>query len=62
MEMMVCDRSSKLCMIHCCDNCLGTVGVRDFLCNHFLGHREIDEDGESNEEIEAEFQQWTILD
>ena len=59
---MVCDRSSKLCMIHCCDNCLGTVGVRDFLCNHFLGDREIDEDDESNEEIEVEFQKWIILD
>ena len=44
-------------MIHCCDNCLGTVGVRDFLPNHFFGDRENDEDDESNEEIEVEFQQ-----
>ena len=42
-EMMVCDRSSKLCMIHRCDNCPGTVGVRDFLRNHFFGYKEIDE-------------------
>ena len=60
-EMMVCDRSSKLCMIHCCDNCLGTAGVRDFLRNHFFGDRETDDD-EFNEEIEVEFQQWTTVD
>ena len=60
-EMRVCDRSSKLCMIYCCDNCPGTVGVRDFPCNHFFGDRETDEDDESNEKIEVEFQQWTTV-
>ena len=61
-EMMVCDRPSKLCMIHCCDNCSGTVSVRDFLCNHFFCDREFDVDDESNVEIEDEFQQWTTVD
>ena len=48
-------------MIYCCDNCPGTVGVRDFPCNHFFGDRETDEDDESNEKIEVEFQQWTTV-
>ena len=61
-EIIVCDRSSKLCMIHGCDNCPGTVGVRDFLQNHFFVDTEIDEDDESNEEIEVEFQQWTTVE
>ena len=52
----------KTLQIHLCDNCPGTVGVRDFLRNHFFGDREIDEDDESNEETEVEFEQWTIVD
>ena len=61
-EMIVCHRSSKLCVVHHCDNCPCTVGVRDFLHNHFFGDREIDEDDESGEEIEIEFQQWTTVE
>ena len=49
-------------MIHRCYNCPGTVGVRSFLRNDFFGDREIEEDDESNEEIEVEFQQWTAVD
>ena len=69
-DMMVCDKDSKICMIHQCDKCLGSKPVEVFLHKHLdHGHLQAhsvdtDKDGIScdNEEIDIEFKQWITTD
>ena len=60
MDMMVCSRDSKECMIHHCKNCpADTQALENYL--HDQPQPDIDEDDEA-ETINIQFQQWTTVD
>jgi len=58
-DMTVCNRVSKICMIHRCTHCSGTYSVRQFLYDHLLCDKECNE---GDEQMEIDFKQWTKVD
>jgi len=58
-DMIVCNRVSKICMIHRCTHCPGTYSVRQFLYDHSLCDKECNE---GDEQMEIDFKQWTKVD
>ena len=55
-DMIVCNRVSKICMIHRCTHCPGTHSVRQFLYDHLIYEKECNE---ADEQMEIDFKQWT---
>ena len=43
LELMVCDRNSKECMIHCCEPCPGVNAVKKFIEGELM---KVDDDGQ----------------
>ena len=60
-EMIVCSRGSKVCMIHRCNLCAGIQVVQHFLIQFLRQTQEPEEDFQSdeNEELTIDFKQWT---
>ena len=58
-DMIVCNRVSKICMIHRCTHCPGTYNVRKFLYDHLVCDKACNE---ADEEMEIDFMQWTKVD
>ncbi|XP_071839778.1 uncharacterized protein [Apostichopus japonicus] len=62
-EMMVCDRDNKECMIHRCKDCPNVDEIRQYLQSHLQENEEDCEDGDAGPEDEfIEFKQWTTTD
>ena len=61
-EMIVCNRDSKTCMVHRCQKCPGIKPVQQFLEDHLLQHDSENEDGEDPDEMEIDFKQWAKVD
>eukprot|EP00112_Aurelia_sp_Birch-Aquarium-sp1_P018720 Seg4505.3 transcript_id=Seg4505.3/GoldUCD/mRNA.D3Y31 product="hypothetical protein" protein_id=Seg4505.3/GoldUCD/D3Y31 len=65
-DLMVCDRESKQCMIHRCANCPLEARVEVYLLQQLKSEGEELQDVASNtteiEEERVEFQQWTTVD
>jgi hypothetical protein len=60
MDMIVCSRDLKECMVHRCPNCpVDTKALENYLLHEL--QPEIDEDGE-DEALDIQFQQWTNVD
>ena len=64
---MVCDRESKICMIHRCENCPGIKQVQQFLHDYFKKNYYSEnlydnEDLDYVQEMEINFKQWTKTD
>ena len=39
MDKIVCDRESRNCMMHRCENCPGKEALSDFLHNYYKGRK-----------------------
>ena len=63
-EIIVCSRESKICVIHKCNLCPGIQVVQNFLMQFLKQTQEPEEDYESdeNEELTIDFKQWTTRD
>eukprot|EP00112_Aurelia_sp_Birch-Aquarium-sp1_P026291 Seg924.10 transcript_id=Seg924.10/GoldUCD/mRNA.D3Y31 product="hypothetical protein" protein_id=Seg924.10/GoldUCD/D3Y31 len=65
-DLMVCDRESKQCMIHCCANCPPEARVEDYLLQQLKSEGGELQDAASDtmeiEEERIEFQQWMTVD
>ncbi|KAG1665912.1 ARL14 effector protein [Nymphon striatum] len=53
MKMVVCDVSSRMCMVHRCKDCPGTTNLEEFLNNHFKDYTDDDQ---------ILYQQWQSTD
>ena len=62
MEMMVCSRSSKECMIHRCPNCPDTGVLEQYLNQQLKSENEEANQDSEEEEVHIQFQQWTNVD
>jgi hypothetical protein len=60
MDMIVCRKDSKECMVHRCPNCPGDTNALENYLLHEL-QPEIDEHGK-DELLNIQFQQWTTVD
>ena len=69
-ELIVCSRYEKDCMVHRCDNCPGTAPLISFLEKELVknkhdGDEEIDDgdvESEDDSEVEIKFSQWARTD
>ena len=63
-EIIVCSRESKICVIHKCNLCPGIQVVQNFLMQFLKQTQKPEEDYESdeNEELTIDFKQWTTRD
>ena len=62
-EMIVCSRESKICMIHRCNNCPGIEAAENFLQQNMTQtHGQEYENDEDEEERTIDFKQWTTTD
>ena len=61
LELIVCDRNSKECMIHRCESCPGVNAVKKFIGGELM---KADDDRKVDDYDDAEitFQQWTTSD
>ena len=61
LELIVCDRNSKECMIHRCESCPGVNAVKKFIEGELM---KADDDGQVDDydDVEITFQQWTTSD
>ena len=58
-DMFVCTRASKICMIHRCTKCSGTNSVKQFLHDYLLCDKEYNEADEEMEiVISSSGQRW----
>ena len=58
LELIVCDRNSKVCMIHRCESCPGANAMKKIIEGELM---KADDDGqvEDYDDVEITFQQWT---
>ena len=58
LELIVCNRNSKECMIHRCESCPGVNAVKKFIERELM---KADDDGQVDDydDVEITFQQWT---
>ena len=63
-EMIICSRESKVCMIHRCNLCPGIQVVQNFLMQFLKQAQEPEEyfESDENEELTTDFKQWTTTD
>ena len=61
LELIVCDRNSKECMVHHCESCPGVNAVKKFNEGEPM---KADDDGQldDHDDVEITFQQWTTID
>ena len=67
LEMIVCDRHSKECMLHRCPNCPGVEALKEYLESATLTYTEArfvndKEDSQEADESEITFNQWSCTD
>ena len=60
-ELIVCDRNSKECMIHRCELCPGVAQLKAFIEGELLKSDDPDEEND-NDDTEVSFKQWTTCD
>ena len=61
LELIVCNRNSKECMIHCCESCPGVSAVKKIIEGELM---KADDDGQVDDydDVEITFHQWTNSD
>ena len=63
MDMLVCNRDSKQCMVHRCKSCPPMRNLEEYLLQQFETQNDNEEEDEDNiEEQIIQFQQWTTVD
>ena len=61
-NLVVCDSTDKMCMVHRCENCPGTSALVDHLKSRFEDDADCDDDEEVNWQMPVDFQQWESTD
>ena len=62
LELIVCDRNSKECMIHRCESCPGVNAVKKFIEGELMKADDDDGQVDDYDDVEITFQQWTTSD
>ena len=57
LELIVCDRNSRQCMIHCCESCPGVNAVKNFIKGELI--KADDGQVDDYDDVEITLQQWT---